>query len=133
MTTEAEAGVYPLSSPDGQPIPFDVGHPNGLFIVTVAVAASAEKTLPDTWELVTLLATVDTIVGFGAAVALTLAEDVEKVDHVFVPAGVPTSIKVPAVKFKTISADGVSVGKIYMQKFRRWQALTTESLQSRIS
>ncbi len=81
----------------------------------------------------TLIATVDTIVGFGAGIALTASVDTEKVDHIFVPAEIPTSIKLPAVKFKVISADGLSVGKLYLQKFRRWQALSTEVLQTRIS
>lgn len=130
MPTEAEKQVYPLSDPRGIPLPFDVGAPEGLWITSVAVAASAEKTLPATWDLVVLYATVDTVIGFGVGVALTLAADVEKVDHQFVPANTPVSIKLPNVKFKVMSANGVSTGFLYVQKYRVWRAASQAVQQS---
>lgn len=124
--------VYPLSDPRGIPLPFDVGAPEGLWITAVGVAASAEKDLPDTWDIVVLYATCDTIVSFGSGVILTTAVDVAKTDHQFVPAHTPVAIELPSDKMKTISADGVSVGTLYVQKYRKWKAASQSVQQNNL-
>lgn len=132
MATEAEKSVYPNSTPSGEAIPYDVGEPKGLWITPFATAASAEKELPVSWEdqIVVLYATEDCVIAFGDSVTLNLNQDVEKLDHQLIPRQTPVSIKLPARKFKTIriSADGL----LYIQRYRRWQALSTEELQTRI-
>lgn len=132
MPTEVEKSVYPLGAPPGSPIPFDVGEPNGLFITSISDEASAEKTLTSTWELVVLLSTIECVVGFGSAVSLDLTEDEAKTDHQYVPANTPVSIKLPASKFKVIGIVAGETGKLYVQNYRRWQALSTEALSTRI-
>lgn len=131
MPTEAQQGVYPLSGPQGEPIPYDIGDPQGLFITSIANAvASAEKTLPATYDVVTIYATVDCIIGFGAGVVLTLGEDADKVDHLIVPAKTPVSIRVPNAKFKVIGC--TAAGKLYVQRFRKWQSTSTQTLTGKI-
>lgn len=132
MPTEAEKAIYPLSDPNGESIPYSIGDPQGLFIVSVANgAASAEKELPSDWEIVTIWSTVDAIIAFGDAVALDVTEDVEKENHLILPSKAPVSIRVPEIKkFKTWGLG--AAGKIYIQRFRRWQALSVESRQTGI-
>lgn len=132
MTTEAEKSVYPLATPSGDSIPYDVGDPDALWISDFTAAASAEKELPATWldSICVLYASEACVVGFVDTLTLNLNVDTEKTKHLLLPKETPTSIKIPNRKFKMI---GVSAaGKLYIQKFRRWQALTTETLQTRL-
>lgn len=130
MPTEAEKSVYPHSSPAGKEIPYDVGDPSGLFIVDFTGAASAEKDLGSDWEIAVLYATEACVIGFGASVTLNLNRDVVKLDHQIIPKDTPVSVKIPNSKFKVI---GISAsGILFVQRYRRWQALTTEALQTRI-
>lgn len=127
---QPDDAVYPHSEPTGKAIPFDVGEPTGLYITAFVAAASAERTLSAAWEIVVLYATEDCVIGFGSGVTLTLAQDVVKANHQFVPKQTPVSVKLPSNLFKVIrvSADGI----LYVQNYRRWQALSTELLQARI-
>jgi len=131
VTTEVERATYPLGAPPGIPIPFDIGEPKGLFITSIGSSASALKTLTSTWEVIVLYATVDCVVAFGSDPTLNLTEDTVKTDHQFVPAHSPVTIKLPDYRFKVIRI-GAEDGKLYVQNYRRWQALTTEALNSRI-
>lgn len=117
--------VYPLSTPDGKQIPYDLGEPTGLWITAFVAAASAEKTLPSGWEIVVLFANADCVVAFGEDVTLNLNVDEEKVNHQYVPAFTPISIKLPSLKFKTIRVS--EDGTLYIQKYRKWQGLTNQA------
>jgi len=129
--TQPEASAYPLSATRGVPLPFDIGRPEALFITAVGVAASAEKEVPHVdWELVVLYATVDTIIMFGDAVTLTTTVDEIKENAQFIPSLSPVSIMLPDGKFKTISADGVSTGLLYIQKYHIWKATGQQVQQS---
>lgn len=128
--TQAEEQVYPLATPEGKDIPFDVGDPIGLFITAFTTGASAEKTLPTGFQIGVLYSTADMVIAFGTGVTLNLTPDVEKVDHQFVPAGTPVSIHFPASAFKTIGV--ATSGTLYIQGYRRWKALSQEVQQTRI-
>lgn len=127
MVLPADA-TYPLSDPAGKAIPFDVGDPFlGLFSCTFATAASAEKTLGADWEIAVFWATEDCVVAFGAGVTWSGAHDVVRANHLLVPRKTPTSIRLTTNKFKVarVSTDGV----LFVQSFRRWQGISTETLQ----
>lgn len=128
--TEAEKSTYPLATPTGESIPFDIGLPEGLMLVDFVTAASGEKILPSDWEVVVFFATEYCVIAFGTGVTLDLTRDVAKVNHAIIPKETPVSLKVPDAKFKVIR--WTTDGTLFIQKYRRWQALATEVLQKRV-
>lgn len=130
MATEQQ--VYPLGVPPGNVVPFDLGDPIGLFITSIADTASALRTMDDEWELVVLYATAQCIIAFGADPTLTIAENAVKEDHQIIPEYFPIAIKLPDHRFKVIGTEAGVTGKLYVQAYRRWQALTTEALATRL-
>lgn len=132
MTTAAERAAYPLSGPQGESIPHDVGDPQGLLIVAVTTGASStEKNIPTDYEIITLYSTVECLVGFDTAAAIDLTQNTHKEDHIILPAKTPTTIRNRWSTLRTYGT-GTSSGVLYLQKWRRWEAAQSADNISRI-
>ena len=124
---------YPLASPKGEVIPFDVGFPYGLVIANIALTVGAAISLPADSLLAVLFATCGCVVSFDDATpvaSLTLSTFAPL--QVFVPKDGTLSIQIPALKFSVISSDGASTGKLYVTLFRPYQSLGKDLLTRRM-
>ena len=120
---------YPLSAPDGSSIPFDLGYPSGLVIISVAVAASAALELPVDANLATFFSSCDCVVSFGdASPSAVLTEGVFSSLHIHIPANSSVALQIPAQFISVISADGVTEGKLYISVFEPWEGLGKDLL-----
>ncbi len=122
---------YPLSSPKGDSIPFDIGFPYGLFTVPLGLVASDPYQLPEDATIAVLHASCDCIICFGStdpAPSADLTEGAFFEHHTFVPAGGILSIQVPDQYFSVISSDGVSTGKLRLSLFKPWQSIGKDLL-----
>jgi len=130
----AERGVqqYPHSSLSGQSLPFEVGDPYGMFIDSIAVAASAGVAIPndDDLTLVALcLATVRCIISWDGVAPVT-TEQSFKTNQAIIPAGGVHKLLLPGLTIRNISADGTSTGKLYVQVYRAWKSGGVEALKT---
>ena len=123
MTTPVGLHQFPNSDADGRPFPFDIGDPYGLVIESVAVAASASLSLSaDVVSLVGLFfCTVRTVVSFNGT-APVLTERLLSTEQIIIGANKEHRILMPDYRIRCMSADGSSVGKLYLQLYRPWKA-----------
>ena len=128
MTDPVGLRQYPNSTPEGSIIPFDVGVPYGLYIVSVTGAALvAARKLPVDASLCTAMATVRSILSFeGTAPAVT--EDTFQSNFILLPANKLVHFVLPSNIFNCISA-AAEVGKIYLQLWTPFQATGVASLK----
>lgn len=117
--------IYPQSSPDGTPIPFDIGLPYGIFIAPIAVAASSEYALPTDVDLVAVMeATCSAVISYDG-LAPSITEGALLSPASIVSAGASVSVYIPkGTTFQTKSLDGSSTGKLYISLFTPWEGLT---------
>jgi hypothetical protein len=132
----AEDQVYPHSTLAGSAVPFDVGDLLGLFLIAFTAASTAAKALPtDADEVLVLYSSQDCVVRFGTAAgmdAALLTADTDLSLHQFVPANTPVSIN-RFSDWTHVRVIGVSAsGSLYIQRYRRWKALTLQSTANKL-
>ena len=124
---------YPNSDASGNPIPFDVGDPYGMFIDSIGIAASSAIVIPNTDNLTLIavfIATCRCIISWDGTDPVT-TEEVFKTNQAIIPIG-SHKLLLPGLSIKNISADGSSTGKLYCMVYRAWKAGGVEVMKNSI-
>ena len=127
-----EETLYPLSTPGGASIPFDLGEPIGLFPIDFT-DVDAEATLPDPddgYDVAVLLSNEDVILRIGGAVTTT--NETLLTNAVYVPADVPTAVKISGTAAHVMAPGSGDTGRLWIQYFRKWASLSKDVLQDRM-
>lgn len=112
-------GLYPLSSPDGQAIPYEVIRPIGLIRQDFTDTGSAAITIPAAAELLSLFANATCIVRFGATAAVP-ANGAHDIDSILVAAN--TYMNVDHNGAANFSVIGVSeAGTLFVTTVQKWK------------
>lgn len=115
---------YPLSTPDGIAIPFDVIRPYGFIRKATATAVSATVSIPDVTEIISFSATEDCIVCFGGT-AIVASDGALQLNSVFIQKGTRVTV---APTFNTFTVISLSVaGYLYCQLIDKWAGLALET------
>jgi len=115
---------YPLSTPDGISIPFDVIRPSGYMAVNTALTVSGQIAIPAGCEIISFTATEDCIVRFGANAAIP-STGVVLTDAVHIPRDMRITVA-PVAEFFTVISEG-QVGVLRCQLIDKWAGLALQT------
>jgi hypothetical protein len=115
---------YPLSTPDGIAIPFDVIRPYAFIRKAVDLTVSAEVNIPDSIEIISFAATQDCLVCFGGNATIG-ADGALQLNHVFIQKNTRVTVAPTANKFTVIAYD--AAGYLYCQLIDKWAGLALET------
>jgi len=119
VATAELRSLYPLSSPDGQAIPYEVIRPIGLIRQDFTDTPSAAVTIPAAAELLSLFANATCVVTFNAASAVP-ANGVHQLDSILLAAN--TYMNVDHNAAATLSVIGVSEsGTLFITTVEKWK------------
>ncbi len=123
-------GRYPFSTADGKAIPLDIVRPYGSMKKSFAVESStAAIVVPDTIEVLAVMANEDCIIQFAAssASASAFTDGVLKEDSFFIAADLLTVVSPPLGK-KSFALIGDSASGIAIIQFlQKWAGLSLAS------
>lgn len=119
--------LYPLTTPGGQAIPFDVFRPFGLIIADIDASVTPDIVIPAGAELLLVIATQPCIVRFGETNAAIPAEGTHDADSFFLPAD--TFVILDPNEAAELTAIGISAtaGKLYINTTKKWKDLQIAS------
>lgn len=124
--------LYPLTTPAGDAIPFEVFRPFGLLPVAITDAVSADITIPDGAELFLVYATIACIMRFGETNASVPASGTHQLDSCFIPSDTHMVIDPnAAAEFTIIGTLAGATGVIYINTTKRWKDLQIETMLDR--
>jgi hypothetical protein len=119
MAVAEPLGLYPLSSPDGQSIPYEVIRPIGLIRQDFNDVGSAAVTIPTAADILAFFANATCIVTFGAT-AVVPANGVHGLNSILIPAN--TYMNVDHNGAANFSVVGVSeAGTLFTVTVKKWQ------------
>jgi hypothetical protein len=119
--TAVSDSVYPLSTPEGQSIPMDVMEPLSLAYFTFVAATSKNITIPASYSLVTLYATKDCVLRFGATpIPNVLVDGAEYTNAMYIPAQTLITAKIPSGAASVVST---SSGLLAITSLENWKML----------
>lgn len=117
-------GLYPLTTPGGEAIPYDVFRPFGLLPVAITDAVSADINVPTGAELFLVLASTPCILRFGEPNASVPSSGTHQVDSMYIPADVHMIIDVnEAVEFTVIGTVASATGTLWINTTKTWKDL----------
>lgn len=119
---------YPLSTPDGIAIPFDVIRPYAFIRKTTALAVSAVVNIPDAIEIISFAATEDCIVCFGGT-AIVAPDATIQLNTVFIQKGTRVTVAPTANTFTVIATE--AAGFLYCQLIDKWAGLALQTQYDR--
>lgn len=125
----ANETIYPLATTDGESIPLDVISPIELwkFILTANTASDIEI-LSSLNCLLSIKASKDSILRFGATVAAAPASGDKLADCVFIPAETMLIIQPTSLSFSVMP---LADATIWIQVMQKWAALSQTILFER--
>lgn len=115
---------YPLSTPDGISIPFDVIRPSGYMYVNTALTVSGNIAIPAGCEIISFTTTEDCIVRFGANASIPVSGAVLG-DAVHIPREMRITVA-PTAEFFTVIAEGTE-GVLRCQLIDKWAGLALQT------
>lgn len=115
---------YPLSTPDGISIPFDVIRPSGYLAVNTALTVSGQIAIPAGCEIISFTTTEDCIVRFGANASIP-SSGVVLGDAVHIPREMRITVA-PTAEFFTVIAEGIA-GVLRCQLIDKWAGLALQT------
>lgn len=119
---------YPLSTPDGIAIPFDVIRPIGFIRKATGLAVSGVVDIPEDCEIISFTATEDCLVCFGGT-AIVAADGVLQPDTLFIQKGTRVTA---APTFPTFTVIALSAGGyLYCQLIDKWAGLALNTQYKR--
>lgn len=119
---------YPLSTPDGIAIPFDVIRPTGFIRKAFDVTVSVAVAIPSDCEIISFTATEDCLVCFGGT-AIIGADGALQADTVFIQKGTRVTVAPTAETFTVISYS--VAGYLYCQLIDKWAGLALNTQYKR--
>ena len=119
---------YPLSSPDGDPIPLAVIRPLGLIKKTFTTTVSAAITIPDSVEILSFLATANCLISFGGT-ATAPVDGTNQANILHVVKGMRVTAAPTATTFTVIGE--TTSGILYCQLIDKWAGLALQTQYSR--
>lgn len=115
---------YPLSTPDGISIPFDVIRPSGYMSVNTALTVSGQIAIPAGCEIISFTASEDCIVRFGANATIPSSGSI-LADAVHIPKDMRITVAPVAAYFTVISES--AVGVLRCQLIDKWAGLALQT------
>jgi len=115
---------YPLSTPDGIAIPFDVIRPIAFIRKAFDVTVSVSVAIPADCEIISFTATEDCLVCFGGT-AIIGVDGAIQADTVFVQKGTRVTVAPTAASFTVISY--AVAGYLYCQLIDKWAGLALQT------
>lgn len=123
MTADTR-GLYPLTTPGGDAIPYDVFRPFGLLPVAITDAVSADIAIPAGAELFVVLATTPCVLRFGEDNASVPSSGTHQLDAMYIPADVHMVIDVnEASEFTIIGTTVAATGTLWINTTKTWKDL----------
>ena len=112
---------YPLSSPNGQPIPLDVVKPLGFLKKSFSAVVSGDISIPPECELISITTTENCYIAFGGIAAVP-ADGVYVGSLLYAKKGLRMTVAPPADVFTVIrdTADG----ELQVQFLDKWASVT---------
>lgn len=127
-------GRYPFSTADGKSIPLDIVRPYGSIKKTFVTGTStAALAVPDSVEVMAIMANADCIIQFAAssASASAFSDGVLKADAYFIAADLLTVISPPLGKKSFAIIGDSSSGTAIIQFLQKWAGLSLASQVNR--
>lgn len=123
-TTTAERELYPLSTTDNKPIPFDIMLPLGSITWDFAANARTLITIPGSFDLVYAFASSDVLISFASALDYPVAVNTEMPDAFILPGDSLITMRLPkSGAASIIPLRPAASGVVYMQNMQKWAAL----------
>lgn len=122
----APVDIYPLSTKDGKHIPLDVVSPTGVLVKSFTPVASSAIALPDTTDLIAVVATEDCYINFANSSAVVPADGTHEPDQMFLPKNFQT-ILYPINRYMSVISANANNGVLRMNFFDTWHSLALAS------
>ena len=119
---------YPLSTPDGKPIPLDVVKPVGLVVLPFTAVVSAAIAVPSDNEIISFYATEDCYIQFGGVAAVP-ASGVYTANMLLVKKSFRLTVAPPSATFTVISAG--TNGTLQAQFIDKWASVVLATQTAR--
>ena len=119
---------YPLSSPEGTPIPLAIIKPSGFIKKTFTTTVSGSITIPSAVEIISFLSTANCLISFGGT-ATAPSDGVNQVNILHVVKGMRVTAAPTATTFTVIGE--TSSGILYCQLIDKWAGLALQTQYSR--
>jgi hypothetical protein len=107
MAEAAGRALYSLSTPKGEPIPFEVIRPAGLITLAFTDVASAAISIPAAAELLAIYSTAEAIIAFDSVVSYS-SVGTYQANHMIIPAN--TFMNIDHNEAATFTALGIREG-----------------------
>lgn len=119
---------YPLSTPDGISIPFDVIRPSGYLYVNTALTVSGQIPVPAGNEIISFSASEDCIIKFGGNASIPVSGTL-LTDAVYIPKDMRITVA-PTAEYFTVIAPS-AVGVLHCQFIDKWAGLALQTQYSK--
>lgn len=123
--------LYPLSTPGGNPIPYDVFRPYGLINVAVTDSVSAAIVIPSNVELLVLFCDISVVIRFDGAASIGIS-GVFNTDTFFMPASTIWTVDHNAAEdLSVIAAVPAETGTLRINCVKKWKDVQKRAISDR--
>lgn len=124
----AASELYPLSTQDGQAIPFDIVKPSSLVFWTLVADTQKNATIPAGFVTGFFFCTTDCVFRNADVTLVGMAEATEYADAIFIPSNTVVSVTLTPGASKIMPLGN---GTLYLSKVQQWAALV-QTIQSQL-
>jgi len=123
--------LYPLATPGGEAIPYDVFRANSFLRVSITTVVSGSITIPTSADFLIMFCDVPCIVRFNAVASIP-ASGVELLSAFALPANTIWTIDHNAALSLTAIGVSATAGVLYINTVKKWKDVHKASLANRM-